>query len=194
MSRSNFAEELKQLSKAENWITEGDIQIWGGIIEEDNLQQFIRKWGQSDMPFAISETVNKMAVKNCDVSTLKIEPYTDRIRVFGESGDLDIRRDNNYFKWRYVGTNRLPKDLKVDKENFWEKNKSEKFFMEEKEALLWGTYKQDEESWQDNRVAKAKLSYPVEGHPGKGVKIRYKTLSNCGIIVFTWLLTIEEGD
>jgi len=189
MSRSKFAEEIDQLFKAENRIAEGDIQIWGGKIKEDGLQQFFSKWGQLDMPFVILETVSEITIrKNFDCSML--DPYiVDRIRIFGEGGDLDIRRDTVSFMWRYIGKTILHDGLKSDKENFWEKNPGKTFFMEEKEALLWGKYKQ-EGLWHDNRVAKANLSYPVEGHP-EAVKVRYKTMSDHGVIAFTWLLTIE---
>lgn len=178
MSKSNFEEKIDRLFK-EKRIAKGDIQIWGGEIKEDGLRQFIGKWEQLYMPFLILETVEKMVMVDHDLSTL--DPGSvDRIRTFGEDGDLDIRRDINFFKWRYVGKN---KDIiDVIRKDFWEENPGVKFFMEEKKAILWGKY--------NDRVAKADLSYPIEGQP-EMVKIRYKTLSNRGAIAFTWLLGIE---
>lgn len=178
MSKSNFEEKIDRLFK-EKRIAKGDIQIWGGEIKEDDLRQFIGKWDQLGMPIVILETVEKMVMVNHDLSTLD-HGSVDRIRIFGEDGDLDIRRDINCFKWRYIGKN---KDIiEIIRKDFWEENPDVKFFVEEKRAILWGK--------DNDRVAKADLSYPVEGQP-KMVKIRYKTLSNHGAIAFTWLLAIE---
>ena len=93
---------------------------------------------------------------------------------------MDIRRDTDSFKWRYIGKNIVIED--VEWKDFWGENPDAKFFVEEKKALLWGKY--------NDRVAKADLSYPIAGNP-KSVKIRYKTLSDHGAIAFTCLLTLE---
>ena len=179
------------LELQEERITKDDLLIWGSEIEEDDLQQFISNWDQSEMPFVILETIREIVIiKNYHFSTL--EPHAvERIRIFGSGGDLDIRRDAYHFKWRYIGKNRLPEDVKgVD---FWDKKADKMFFMEEKEALLWGQYNSNRKVWHDNRVAKAKLSYPVEGNPER-VKIRYRTLSEAGVIVFLWFVAIEGGE
>ena len=64
--------------------------------------------------------------------------------------------------------------------------------MEEKEALLWGKYNQNMRQWHDDRVARAKLLYPVNGNPER-VKICYKTLSEKGVISFVWFTELKGG-
>lgn len=188
MSTSKFEDKINSLLQKR--IAKDDIQIWGGEIEEDNLQQFISTWNQSEMPFVILETVREIIItKDYDFSTLA--PHTvDRIRIFGAGGDLDIRRDTDDFRWRYIGENKLPE--KVKGEDFWEKNPNKMYFKEEKEALLWGKYNSDRNLWHDDRVAKAKLSYPIVEHLER-VKIRYRTLSEHGVIAFVRFVAIEGG-
>jgi hypothetical protein len=190
MSPSKYADKI-DLFIPEERIGEKGLQIWGGDkIDADALQQFISTWSKSEMPFVIIETVREIAIKkNYDFSTI-VPDTVERIRIFGAGGDLDIRRDANRFRWRYIGKKGLPE--KVDGENFWANNSDKKFFMEEKDALLWGKYNSDRVVWHDNRVAKAKLSYPIDDNP-KRVKIRYRTLSETGVIAFVWFVAIEGG-
>ncbi len=189
MNTLNFSEKIKRLLE-EKRISERDIQIWGGEVKENGLQQFISKWDFSNMPFVIIETLKELTItRNFNYSLIEPE-LIERIRIFGKAGDLDLRRNGYSFIWRYVGQNSLESEINGD--NFWEKHHSKKFFVEEKDALLWGNYNQDKKLWHDDRVAKAKLSYPVDGNP-KRVKIYYKTLSESGCISFVWFMEIK-GD
>lgn len=190
MKISKFADEVNSFLQEER-IAKDDIQIWGGKRKENELRAFISNWDQSEMPFVILETIREIVIrKNYAFSTL--EPHAvERIRIFGACGDLDIRRDADHFRWRYVGEKKLPEE--VTGEYFWDKHADRKFFVEEKEALLWGVYNANRKVWHDNRVAKAKLSYPVDGNP-KRVKIRYRTLSEGGVIAFVWFVELKGGE
>ena len=172
----------------EKRISRDDIQIWGGEIEENGLKEFISKWDFSDMPYRIIETVKEiiLTTDNIDIKPDIIE----RIRIFGKGGDLDLRRNSSRFIWRYIGKNPLPQS--IEGEDFWNKNPSAKFFVEEKEALLWGRYNQDIDLWHDDRVGRAKLLYPVSEKPER-VKICYKTFSENGVISFVWFTGLKGG-
>jgi len=172
----------------EKRISQNDIQIRGGEIKEKELAEFIKKWNLSGMPYKIMETTEEIIVTKDDID---ITPQiVERIKIFGGDGDLDLKRDSSCFRWRYIGKNSPPPDITA--ENFWDKNPSKKFFMEEKEALLWGKYNQNMKRWHDDRVARAKLSYPVNENPER-VKICYKTLSEKGVISFVWFTELKGG-
>lgn len=174
----------------EKRISKDEIQIWGGEIKEKELQGFIKSWNFSDMSFVIIETFKEITItKNSGNINIKPE-IVERIRIFGNAGDLDLRRDSSCFRWRYIGRNRPPSNITT--ESFWEKNPDKKFFLEEKEALLWGKYNQNMKLWHDDRVARAKLSYPVNGNPER-VKICYKTLSEKGCVSFVWFTELKGG-
>lgn len=189
MNTLNFSDKINKLLE-EKRISEKDIQIWGGEVKENGLQQFISKWDFSNMPFVIIETLKELTITS-NFNDSHIEPeLIERIRIFGKAGDLDLRRNGYSFIWRYVGQNSPSSE--INRDNFWEKHPNLKFFAEEKDALLWGKYNQDKQLWHDDRVAKAKLSYPVNGTPER-VEIRYKTLSESGCISFVWFMEIK-GD
>lgn len=173
----------------EKRISKNDIQIWGGEVKENELEQFIKEWDFSNMPFVIIETYKEIAITKIS-DHINIAPeIIERIRIFGEGGDLDLRRDTISFKWRYIGNNKLPSNIAG--ENFWKENPDSKFFLEEKESFLWGKYNQNLK-WHDNRVARAKLSYPINGNPER-VKICYKIFSERGNISFVWFTGLKGG-
>ena len=183
---------MKEIDRLfEEKIMKGDIEIWGGEIAEEYLREFVMLWDISEMPFTILETLREIRIIR-DFDYSEIDSYTvDRIRIFGESGDLDIRRNSNIFLWRYLGRSDLPEG--IEGKNFWDENPDKEFFLENNEyALLWGKYDPEKKLWCEDRVAGHKLSYPISGNPER-VKIRYKTLSENGILAFVWVLTIEGG-
>jgi hypothetical protein len=183
---------------AEERITKDKIQIWGGEIKENEWQQFINSWDFSGMPYTIIETFKEIKFTKEFSDHANLNPKTmQRIRIFGKSGDLDLRSDFPSINWRYIGKSDLPSKIKEDKktENYWDKNEDKEFFLEEKEALLWGKYWSKHNGrnlWLDNRVARAELSYPVNGSP-KRVKICYKTFSERGCISFLWFTELKGG-
>lgn len=183
---------------AEEKITRDKIQIWGGEITEKEWRQFINCWDFSGMPYAIIETTKEIKFVKEYSAYADLDPQTiKRIRIFGESGDLDLRNDLSAITWRYIGEKNPPSMIKADKriENFWAKNEDKEFFLEEKEALLWGRYmdKHNGKSlWHDNRVARAELSYPVEGKLER-VKICYRAFCEQGCISFLWFTGLKGG-
>jgi len=189
MKQTSFTELIERLL-SEKRVEKGDIQILGGTIKEENLQEFIGKWNLKNTPYAIIETLEEITItKNPDPSKLESE-QVERVRIFGDEGDLDIRRHTNTFSWRYLGKGTPPPD--IEKEDFWKKYPEKKFFTEEKEALLWGKYNPKKKTWHIDRVAKAKLNYPIQNPEQNQLpKIRYKTLSEGGIISFVWLIEIK---
>jgi hypothetical protein len=183
---------MKEIDKLlEERLAKGDVEIWGGRITEEYLDSFFNLWDLTRMSFAILETLGEIRVTR-DSDYLEMNPYlVERLRIFGEDGDLDIRRDSNIFLWRYIGKNKLPEG--IEGKSFWYENPDKRFFVGNDEcALLWGKYDSRKKLWYERRVASAKLSYPVKGNPER-VRIRYKTLSENGVLSFVWFLAIE-GD
>lgn len=177
----------------EKKIKQKDVYIQGDTIRENELNSFISSWDFSGMPFAIIETLKEMNfTKDLFAKEYIFKPEdVERTRIFGEAGDLDIRRHETVFVWRYIG--RVSPPAGQQGMNFWNKNSDTDFFIGEKQALLWGIYHERKGAWHDDRVAKALLSYPVEEKRGR-VKLHYKTLSQKGCIQFVWYTGIEGGD
>lgn len=138
----------------------GKINLRTGDGQSENrLESWLQQWGLSTLQFAILDRVS---------SGLCIQPTTDlaaidddnllRLNIFGESGDLLLRRDEELVLWRYVGL-AIPDTAVHDGEAY---PSTLHFDADENQsALLWGEYTPARESWYEGRVGKAKLDYPV---------------------------------
>ena len=112
--------------------------------------------------------------------------WLERARLFGEGGDLDIRRDGERFLWRYVGE----PDHAPPCGNKLEPDDGSPVYCREQTALLWGTRERDQEQWFDDRVSGAKLTYAVDGDPER-VQVRYREYTQAGQALTVWLQGLE---
>jgi len=182
----NFTELVEQVKKP-LWGRE-HLAIWGGTCSEDILLDFIQDWPLEQMPCRIWKYTNRIAFEEQPPTNATL---LERGRLFGVGGDLELRRDGNVFRWRFVGKLgiRLPKGYDTDEANFWTDNQEAAFHCYEETALLWG--KRSSEGWYDDRVAAADLRYPVDGEPER-VQVHYKTFSRAGCIEFVWFTGLSE--
>ena len=170
------------------------LAIWGGKCSETQVLDLVQQWPTLDrMPCHIWEYCSDITFDRDawpeDVQLL------ERGRLFGEGGDLSLRRDGDHFRWWFIGpAGVIPPGGGKD---FWQANPGVTFHEYEGTALLWGKGKQaqigDETVWWwfDDRVARAKLCYPVEGQPGR-VQIEYRIYSRAGRVEFVWLMGLSE--
>ena len=113
----------------------------------------------------------------------------ERARLFGEHGDLDLRRNGDDFHWRFVGNHDFAPDGEPLK---WSDLEDNPVYGRETRALLWGEYREDADAWFDDRTAGAALTYPVDGDPDR-VWVRYREYTQAGHVLAVWLLGLE-GD
>jgi hypothetical protein len=181
----------------ESQVGEERPAIWGGAYAEDALIDFLAGWDLKGMPYRIWESTDRIDFER-DSSAPNVA-LLERGRLFGPGGDLDLRRDDDTFRWRFVGAPgvRPPKDYDAKENNFWaqDQNENTAFHCYEETALLWGERKG--ERWHDDRVAAAKLDYPAPDDAER-VQVEYKVYSRAGQVEFVWLTGVsewkEEGD
>ena len=176
-------------------VDEKELAIFGGYCAEKDLIGFIPQW-KVTFPFRIWEYVSEICFekeedipKNINVTLL------ERGRLFGEYGDLSLRRTGDGFNWTFIG----PAGTQAPKGNYgtrsyWdEKNdhnnehRAKTFHQYKEKALLWGEW--NGKQWYESRVAAARLNYPQEG---KRMQIEYKIFSNAGKISFVWFTGFRE--
>jgi len=168
-----------------------DLSIWGGRCAEGDLLAFLQGWENlSSMPYRIWEYVSDILFEKDalpeDVVLLQ------RGRLFGEGGDLEVRRDGEGFTWQFIGLEgaRPPEGYDLEENDFWQQHDIA-FHQYEQTALLWGE-RQGENDWFDNRVAGAELAYP--GVAGKRVQLHYKIFSRAGRVQFVWYTGLSEWE
>ena len=89
-----------------------DLVIWGGEFQAGGLGRFLMAWDKTldKLTWRMVELVSSFDVKRQSNDLFGNEDDVERLRLFGESGDLDIRRDGNQHYWRFIGegTDRWP--------------------------------------------------------------------------------------
>ena len=172
------------------------LSIWGGACPEGALLGFLQNWPSSEqMPYRIWEYASEVHFERDTLPGSKDIALLERGRLFGEGGDLDLRRDGEMFLWRFVGKPEVRPPEGYDADDFWASHPDTRFHCYEETALLWGKRKGDR--WYDDRVAAAPLEYPVGGEPER-VQVEYKVYSRAGRVEFVWLTGLrawkEEND
>jgi hypothetical protein len=174
---------------------EADLAVWGGLCGEAELLAFLSKWNLSEMPFRIWEYASRIDFKR---GTLPTEiNLLERGRLFGDGGDLELRRDGVNFRWRFIGKPgaQPPIGHQPMPDNFWTNNKVVTFHRCDENVLLWGERQENQSRWFDDRVGRALLNYPEPAATEAWTRVRicYWTFSRAGRIEFVWLRKLADG-
>jgi hypothetical protein len=165
------------------------LAIWGGTCAKDALADFLTGWDLKRMPYRIWESTDRIKFKKeMPVPNVAL---LERGRLFGKGGDLDLRRDGDTFRWRFVGDRGVcpPAGYDAEENNFWKQHPEATFHRYTETALLWGERRDDR--WHDDRVAAAELDYP-EMDGAERVQVKYKVYSRAGHVEFVWLTGLQE--
>lgn len=184
-SKDLFEGVVKEIQKSQ--IGPKDLSIWGGNIPEAEIGKFLEGWDNlPEMPYRIWEYVSDIVFEKV---TLPNEPaLLQRGRLFGEGGDLELRRHGREFLWRFVGPAKVHPPTGYDAQDYWESHAGVTFYQREATALLWGERKQDR--WADDRVGSAFLTYPANDTWSR-VQLHYRTYSRAGRIQFVWYIGLS---
>jgi hypothetical protein len=167
------------------------LALWGGTCAEDKLDHFLGNWCLQQMPYRIWQYTDRIKFRKKEQVWISNIALLERGRLFGPGGDLDLRRDGDTFRWRFVGVPdmRPPANHDAKKSNFWEQHPGAQFHCYTETALLWGERK--DERWHDDRVAAAELNYPVLDGTQR-VEVEYRVYSRAGRVEFVWLTGLQE--
>ncbi len=190
----NFDELVAYVTNADHYRDATRFAVWGGECSADQLPVFLKGWNlpNANMPYCIWETMSEMRFKAqtlpADVAEL------ERGRVFGPRGDLSLRRDSERFLWHFVGEKGVNPPAEFDKaeNDFWQAEPDAQFLMTEDTLLLWGERKDQQPRWFEDRVARAKLTYPIAGTPSGRAQVRYRAFTRAGQVELVWFMRLEE--
>jgi len=181
----NFTELLDRMEKdrhpAEGWPT-----ITGSECAEGELLGWLRNLDLTGMDVRIWEFTDRCIIG--DDGPPETAKWLERARLFGEGGDLDIRRDGDRFLWRFVGKEEYAPD--GERLELPTGDEINPVYRRERTALLWGERKEGQSQWFDDRTAGAALTYPVDGAPAR-VKVRYYEYTQAGRTLAVWLRGLE---
>jgi hypothetical protein len=108
----------------------GDLAVWGGEFGSQALEAFLKAWNlpRPGMPWSIWQWTDDIDIGH-DAALPGELGYLERGRVFGEQGDLELRREGDQVLWRFVGPTSdpdpVPDDVKTadyGAVNYWGEN------------------------------------------------------------------------
>jgi len=178
--------ELVQGVRQPQWGA-ADLSIWGGRCAEGNLLAFVQQWPINQMPYRIWEYASEIAFERDALP--QTVALLERARLFGEGGDLELRREGAEFAWRFIGPASVQPPIGNGGQDYWADHPGETFYQREETALLWG--KRNGSRWHDDRVGAARLEYPVPAEWSR-LQIHYKTFSRAGQVEFAWFSGLSE--
>lgn len=182
--RVDFQKLVQEVTQSQ--CGQADLSIRGGRCAESDLLAFVRQWPPVQMPYRIWEYVSEIAFEKDSLP--RNVALLERARLFGEGGDLELRRDGTGFAWRFIGPAGMqPPAGDYGAQDYWADHPQATFHQREETALLWG--KRDGEKWADDRVGAATLKYPATG---ERVQVHYKTFSHSGRVEFVWFTRLSE--
>lgn len=198
---TDLFEVFKEESKEENLISEKDLAIWGGSLELTTLAQnlelksFLEAWDFVNMPYRIWEYSYEIKFQSNTLPAAEDYKFLERGRVFGEGGDLKLRRDGDTMRWNFIGK----KDTKLESfkfDDFWDTVDKNTFKLRKhpESVLLWGEYSTEAKRWIDDRVGWANLCYPVDKancKEGTRVILHYDAFTQSGHTMFGWFRELE---
>lgn len=194
--------------------TQDNLTIWGGACKAADLETFLNAWAavSTHMPWRIWEWVSKITFEHSTAIPENLK-WLERGRLFGEGGDLSLRRDGAQVYWHFVGEKpqKLPdgfvwasaenKEARFRVFDYWQApdNAARELTIFDRKALLWGQELRDagQQSlgvWQDDRISgvEALVYQQMSGQGEAGrVQLCYREYVSGGNVEAVWWLGLE---
>ena len=183
-----------------------DLAFQGGRIAATALETFLNRWewANLDMPWRIWEWVSDIAFEHevgapaLANAAARRPQWLERLRLFGRSGDLELRRDGEHFLWRFVGLPTVNVPAGFGNADYWQAYPERSLTLVSRRALLWGKEIQDDAGlpqgqWQEDRVGYAQLIYP-EMQGDERVVLEYREYLYGDNLEAVWWLGLERWE
>ena len=183
----DFKSEIDELLNPAVQVGPGQVEIWGGEFPVEELARFLETWNLASraMEWRIWEYAHRIEFTRDSPPSEDLSLF-ERARLFGDDGDLTLRRDGDRVFWSFVGKAAPPVEGGV---SFWEKVPDARLRRWERTVLVWGEQQKRSSGtrpigWHEDRVGWADLRYP---HPPAGrLSLRYSEFSDGGQVAFVW--------
>lgn len=191
--RFDFTAEAERLIDPANLVdAQSGVSIWGGEFTANKLPDFLTACDFSGIPNCIWEYAHCIEFAKEQLPNDAERCLLERGRVFGVSGDLSLRRDGGRFLWHFIGRSGVDMPEGFEKRDFWEAHPNTQLRRREEMALLWGQRKENDDSWQEDRVGWATLNYPISDSAAKRVWIKYDIFTEGGQPAFVWWKELQS--
>lgn len=199
---TDFGTLARQVTDVDSWWGADNFSVWAGSCPEYQLLAFLQAWGIPgvDIPYTVLEYMDRVVFlkENAGLDAERMREL-ERARVFGNKGDLSFVRDEEGWRWHFVGLLESPPPQGFgSQESLWTGEPGATFLKREEKAMLWGARTENQPRWFDSRVAGARLEYPVKmpkitGDAECRVLLNYRTFSRGRGVEFVWYLGLEPA-
>lgn len=170
----------------------GSITIIGGVIADKNLVNWLQQWDLQRLPWQFWEWVNAIWL-DYDQPLPSDMRLLERGRMFGDGGDLSLRRDGNDFRWHFVGPSNVQTPATPGTHDFWQSpNAPAMLYAVEQQALLCGVW-DGASCWYDDRIGQANVRYPAVLRGHQCIYVRYREYLDHGQVAFVWMYDLHGG-
>lgn len=166
--------------------SQADLTIVGGTIQETTVLNWLGRWNLQSLPWRLWEEVSALSLEK-DTPLPSSFALVERGQLFGEGGDLTLRRDGDLFRWHFIGPRTANVPMTADALDYWVESTTTVLHCVKQQAILWGVWRSDLGRWHDNRVGWANLQYPAEFNGKPHVYIHYDEYLESGRVAFVWL-------
>ena len=191
-SASDFVNEAFNKIKDAPIASAATLRIIGGLLMEKHLTSFLQSWEDkisSGFAWAMIEDVDQFNVQKVTTTfegLVQNIALLERMRLFGKTGDLDIRRNGRQFHWRYVGnkTAVIPDLTSFVAEDFWQATSNSNIKLREVTRSYYQWRGQDERinaHW-----------YTTIDLPEEGVRLQQKHYLQNGRLAFVRYVDLVE--
>ena len=170
-----------------------ELSVFGGEFDAGEVGSFFDAWRTvaSDMSYRIWENIDCMFFENGTWP----DKYAlfEQARLFGDGGDLSVRRDGDRCFWRFVGPEGYRLPAGVQGYDYWGSvPEGTRLHVALDEVLLWGKGEKMPDGsmiWRDDRTAGHRLVYPQQ--TAERVKLVMKKYSRAGNVEHVRYLRLE---
>ena len=162
------------------------LNIVGGKIPASGIAAWLKQWDLSQMPWRLWEWVSDLKLEK-DTPLPATFDLVEHGRLFGQGGDLALRRDGVDFYWRFVGPKTAIVPSTPKPRDFWQEYPNKTLHRIEQQAILWGAWQDGLARWYDDRVGWAGLNYPQAFAKQRNVYVHYYEYLDAGRVAFVWM-------
>ena len=170
-------------------ITDRELTVLGGVFSKSQLEDFMSSLPKN-LIWVISEYTDRCTFTKNDLPQLN---HLERVRFFGEGGDLEIRRDAEEYRWRFIGPPGVSIDCGFPAADFWTEGEIPFLREHEEKLYLWQKKDSTKDNYRQGKIDSAKLNYPIETKL-PNVVINAKVYTSYGRQQFSWYTGLEGAE
>ncbi len=170
----------------------GRFAAQGGRFALAQWMDFLRawRWPDGEARWAAWEFIDGFILNTGELPAADRMGLLERVELFGASGHVSARRDEETVHWHFVGDPSVSAPGQYAGPGYDVTHPGDTFNRVPLDALLWGERKDGLDRWHEDRVARAILKYPDV--TARRARARGWQFTTGGQVAFVWLTGLSD--